>query len=61
LPGVHATTAAQLRRQRVWQRQRVLLRKAVEELERIFGQALSRELRDLRRDLARLDRRLAPK
>jgi hypothetical protein len=58
-PGYRSgVTAAE--RQRAWEEWRSQLQQAAAETERLFGREVSRELRDLRRDLARLDRKLAP-
>jgi len=59
VPGYRARVTAAERR--AWQEARDQLQRAAAEVERLFPRMVSTELRDVRRDLARLDRKLAPK
>ena len=60
VPGVAATQLAPpaVDRRRAWEAARAQLSAAVKAVEQAFGRQVSAEVRDLRRDLLRLDRRL---
>jgi predicted phage gp36 major capsid-like protein len=51
-------TAAQ---RQAWERAREQLQQTFKAVEQAFGRQVSAELRDVRRDVARLDRKLSPK